>query len=186
MEKPDPSRINFQKLSLSDLPLMHQWLNTPFVYEWYGGHPETFENIVQEYTPYIEGREPNDSFLIMYDTIPIGYIQTYKIRDYPEWWQAVQPTEEAAGVDLFIGHPDYIHQGLGGFLLNKFLREIVFAPPEIESCIIDPATANKVAIKAYEKAGFRYWKTIMDIEEDNPDPESHLMRVTRAELFGDR
>ena len=115
----NPVNLHFQKLQFADLPLLHQWLNTTFVTEWYSGEPTSLEGISELYGPYIDGREPNQSFLIIYDTTPIGYIQTYKIRDYPEWYQELQPTDEAAGLDLFIGHADYIHRGLGNFVVKN-------------------------------------------------------------------
>lgn len=177
-----PNKIRFQKLQFDDLPLMQQWLNTDFVTEWYSGEPTTLEGIREEYGPLIDGRDPTQAFLIIYDTTPIGYIQTYKFRDNPEWQAVVQPAEEAAGIDLFIGHPDYIHRGLGSFIIKKFLQEIVFSQPEIEICVIDPEPANKVAIRAYEKAGFTYWKTIPAGAFPN-EPEGYWLRLTKADFL---
>ncbi len=176
----DPANLHFQKLQFSDLPLIHQWLNTPSVTEWYSGEPTTLEGINEVYGPYIDGREPNQSFLIMYDTTPIGYIQTYKIRDYPEWYEELQPTEEAAGLDIFIGHADYIHRGLGSFVVKKFMQEIVFSQPEIESCILDVDPNNKVVLRTYQKAGFIYWKTIWDKQSSS---EQAAMKITKAEFL---
>ncbi len=176
------TNIRFQKLQFDDLPLMQQWLNTDFVTEWYSGEPTSLEGLREYYGPLIEGQDPTQAFLIIYDTIPIGYIQTYKFRDNPEWYAAVQTIGEAAGVDIFIGHPDYIHRGLGGFVLKKFLREIVFSQEEIEICVIDPEPANKAAIRAYEKAGFTYWKTLPAGTYPN-EPEGYWMKVSRAEFL---
>ena len=50
------------------------------------------------------------------------------------------------------------------------------------SCIIDPEPDNKIAIRAYEKAGFRYLKTVQIPTEAHP---SYLMRIERADLAGD-
>jgi RimJ/RimL family protein N-acetyltransferase len=177
-----PNKIRFQKLQFDDLPLMQQWLNTDFVTEWYSGEPTTLEGIREEYGPLIDGRDPTQAFLIIYDTTPIGYIQTYKFRDNPEWQAVVQPAEEAAGIDLFIGHPGYIHRGAGSFIIKKFLQEIVFSQPEIEICVIDPEPANKVAIRAYEKAGFTYWKTIPAGTFPN-EPEGYWLRLTKADFL---
>ncbi len=177
-----PTKINFQKLQMVDLPLMYQWLNTDFVMQWYGREPITLEQVNKEYGDYIEGRDVPQPYLIRYDTLPIGYIQTYKISDDPDWAKALEPTEEAAGIDLFIGHADYIHRGLGSFVLKRFMQEIIFSQPEIESCLIDPDTENKVAIRAYEKAGFVYWKTIPE-EDGPPEAENHVMRITKSEFL---
>ena len=172
----DPTPINFKKLEYTDMPLMLQWLTTDFVAQWYEEEPTTVEGMRELYGPTIEGTEPNKSFITMYGSTPIGYIQTYKIKDYPEWFATLQPTNEAAGVDIFIGHPDYIHQGLGSFIMRQFLKEQVFSHPEIESCILDVDPANKVAIRTYEKAGFTYWKPIWD--KDSQDWQNGML-VTR-------
>ena len=178
----DRSGIGFRRLRLTDLPLMHRWLNTEHVLQWYGvgaeKGPSSLETVTAHYTPSITGAEPTDPYAILYEGTPIGYIQSYAIRDHPEYAAAVQVEEHAVGVDLFIGEPAFVHRGLGAPILRRFLREVVFADPAVESCIIGPEPANRIAIRAYEKAGFRYLKTVRE-----PSGElSYLMRVTREEL----
>src|SRR5205807_1917212 len=98
----DPTKIGFRPLEPADLPLLHRWLNTDFVKEWYDSGPP-YEEVVAKYAPRIAGRAPTRSFVTMYGDTPIGYIQTYRIDDYPEYSRYVRAGEEAAGVDLFIG-----------------------------------------------------------------------------------
>ncbi|MBI4642138.1 MAG: GNAT family N-acetyltransferase [Candidatus Tectomicrobia bacterium] len=81
---------------------------------------------------------------------------------------------------MFIGEADYIHKGLGSSILRTFLREIVFATSDAVSCIIGPEPKNKVAIRAYEKAGFSYLKTIQIPDEEEPE---YLMRIERADIL---
>lgn len=183
---PDPSGaldsalIGFRRMVMDDLPLMHHWLQTPHVLEWWwGGVAPTPEAIAEEYGPRILSEEATQTYFILSAGEEIGYIQTYRIRDYPEYAAAVGADEEAAGVDLFIGETDYLHKGLGSHILRRFLRDVVFAADDIASCIIGPSEANASAIRAYEKAGFRYFKTIPS--ENEPTPE-YLMRITRADL----
>lgn len=57
---------------------------------------------------------------------------------------------------------------------------MVFGKTDAESCIVGPEPANQVAIRAYEKAGFRYLKTVEVTEEDQPE---YLMRVTRDDFL---
>jgi aminoglycoside 6'-N-acetyltransferase len=176
----DPAAIGFRRMTMDDLPLMHRWLETPHVLEWWwGGVAPSSEAVAEKYGPRIRGEEPTDPYLILYAGHPIGYSQTYRIRDYPEYAAAVSADEEAAGVDLLIGEADYLHKGLGSHILRRFLRDVVFAPEDIVSCIIGPSEANAIAIRAYEKAGFRYLKSIPS--ENEPTPE-YLMRIARADL----
>jgi RimJ/RimL family protein N-acetyltransferase len=173
----DPALIGFRQMATDDLPLMHQWLQIPPVLEWWwGGIAPTYEAVVEKYGPNIRGEAPTVCYLILYAGDPIGYIQTYRIRDYPAYAAQVDVDEEAAGVDLFIGDEAYLHKGLGSYILRAFLRDIVFATGDVASCIIGPSEANAIAIRAYEKAGFRYFKTIPSTNEPTPE---YLMRIAR-------
>jgi len=176
----DPALIGFRLMTLDDLPLLHRWLETPHVLEWWwGGVAPSYKDVAEKYGPYTQGESLTDPYLILYAGQPIGYIQTYRIRDYPEYDAAVGADEVAAGVDLLIGEADYLHKGLGRHILRRFLREIVFAAEDIVSCIIGPSEANAIAIRAYEKAGFRYLKTIPSKNEPTPE---YLMRIARADV----
>ena len=82
---------------------------------------------------------------------------------------------------MFVGEIDYIHKGLGAIILRKFLEVIVFGQRNTPSCIIGPEPSNIVAIRAYAKAGFKYWKTIHAPDEDEPE---YLMRIARDAIEG--
>ncbi len=160
---------------MDDLELMHRWLNAPHVVKWWGAGL-TLEAVVAKYGPRIARREPTRCFLMLYADEPIGYIQTYRISSYPEYSSALALDEAAAGIDLFIGSAEHINRGLGAPLIVKFLRTIVFADPEVDSCIIGPAAGNRAAIRSYEKAGFRYLKTVRVPGELEPE---YLMRIAK-------
>jgi len=166
-------------LRVEDLPLLHRWLNTDFVNEWWERRPYSYEEIVEKYTPRVAGHNPTRSFIAMDRDLPIGYIQSYLIRDYPDYSQSLQVEDGAAGVDLFIGEAAYIHRGLGAPLLRRFLCQIVFTAADVTSCVIGPDVSNKAAIRAYEKAGFRYLKTVQVPGESAPE---YLMRIEPQDL----
>jgi RimJ/RimL family protein N-acetyltransferase len=68
---------------------------------------------------------------------------------------------------------------LGASIVRQFLSNIVFADPAVEICIIDPSVSNRAAIRAYEKAGFRFFKT----ETIPGEAEAHyMMRIGREEF----
>lgn len=177
-----PDAIGFRLLATADLPLMHRWLNVPAVLEWWK-EPLSREEVEEKYGPCIRGEEPTRPYLILYDGRPIGYIQTYRVADHPEYDAAVGLTEPAAGVDLFIGEDAFRHRGLGPAILRRFLLEIVFPTFDVVCCVIGPEPANRAAIRAYEKAGFRYLKTIQAPGEDQPE---YLMRIGREEFMDQR
>jgi len=159
--------IRFRKLDRGDLPLMHRWLNTAHVVEWWADEALGLDEIIAKYSPRIDGKEDVRCFVIVLDDAPIGYIQ-----DYPAG-------ENSAGIDLFIGEVQFLHRGLGASIIRQFLNDVVFANPVVATCIIDPSLSNRAAIRAYEKAGFRFYKT-----EANPaEAEAHhMMRIGREDF----
>ena len=178
---PDPSRIGFEGLKGSHLPLVHRWLNSPHVSRWWYGEGSSYREVEEKYIPRIEGREPTEPYLILYGEKPIGFIQTYRISDHPEYAEQVQ-VDGSADVDLFIGEKDFLHRGPGHHILRRFLAEVVFGDGETECCVIDPEPKNTAAIRAYERAGFRYLKTIQVPRE--PEPE-YLMKISREEVLAE-
>ena len=114
---PDPSRIRFKRAKGSHLSLIHRWLNTPHVSRWWPGEGPSYREVEDKYIPRIEGREPTEPYLILHGEKPIGYIQTYRISDHPAYQEHVR-FARSAGVDLFIGEPEY---------LMKISREEVLA-----------------------------------------------------------
>lgn len=172
--------ISFRKLRLDDLSLMYLWLNKSHVHQWYDKDKEnTLEEIKKRYGPKIKGEKPTDCFLVLYESKPIGYIQSYKVNDWPEFGNYVGYDDQTASVDLFIGDDSFLGKGLGSLMLKKFLKEILFAKSEIITCIIGPEPKNARAIKSYEKAGFKYIKTVQVGNE--PDP-TYIMEINKLGL----
>lgn len=155
----DIRNISFRKLEKTDLPLIHSWLNTPHVHEWfteYSNNEPTLQMVVNKYLPRVNSKEPVHCYIVMYDIKPVAFIQWYMVDDYPTTKAMIPASKNMAGIDIFIGEEEYIHKGLGSLIIRQFLRHIVFKSFEVDSCIIDPEPINKIAIKAYEKAGFCY------------------------------
>jgi aminoglycoside 6'-N-acetyltransferase len=175
-----PDTISFRRLRYSDLPLLHRWLNAPHVARWWYGDATSWHGVQKEYTLYIEGREPVEPYLILHKDKLIGYIQTYLISDDEEYASLVR-VEDSAGVDMFIGGEEYLYRGLGSNILRRCLDEVVFRDENVKVCVIGPEPKNVAAIRAYEKAGFHFFKTLQVPGE--PEPE-HLMRMGRGEVPG--
>ena len=127
----------------------------------------------------LRGEDPTDYFVIELDGRPIGDIQCYLIDDDPEYAAMVALGRPAFGIDLFIGEPDLIGRGHGPALIRAFLRDVVFPTYDVAECVIGPSIKNVSAIRAYERAGFRFFKDA--VVPDEPDPE-HLMRIRRDEV----
>ncbi len=176
----DAQQIQFRPLTLDDLELMQRWLNNDFVARWWPGWPR-LEQVRAKYTPRIEGSDPTKCFIVEFEAAPTGFIQCYYIRDYPEY--PIGPeAANAAGIDLFIGERGRAYRGLGPRLIREFVSRVVFHDFEVDSCIIGPAQNNLAAIRAYEKAGFKYLKTVSIPGELEPE---YLMRIGCEEFVTD-
>ena len=171
--------ISFNNLEEIDFELLYKWLNTDFVKKWYYQQDWTYDEIVKKYTPYILKQKPTESFIILCDGKKIGYIQTYLLKDYPEYNMLVQAGDDSAGIDLLIGEKEYIHKGLGPKIIKKFIQSIVFCKKSINKCVIGPEPKNVAAIRAYEKSGFKYVKTIKIPDEKEPE---YIMEILRNEI----
>ncbi|PSJ56366.1 GNAT family N-acetyltransferase [Kumtagia ephedrae] len=140
-------RYRFRPVTERDFPLLGRWLREPHVAEWWDDADEELEAI----------REHMDSIsveplIVELDGKPIAYLQSYDPHLEDDHPYADQPFG-TLGLDLSIGEPELVGQGHGSALLAQFIEEL-FAEgtPRV---IIDPDQANKRAIRAYEKAGFR-------------------------------
>ncbi|MGE3063293.1 MAG: GNAT family N-acetyltransferase [bacterium] len=166
--------IWFRRLTEVDLKLMTQWLSADFVNEWYKMDDTSFEKVSAKYLPRINGEEPTECYIAMHFDKPIGFLQTYFIKDYPDYNKYVQADDKTAGADIFIGEEEYIHKGWGTAILRKFIDEVIFCKENIDSCIMGPDPENVTAIKTYEKLGFKYLRTIRNFEEGS---DEYLMEL---------
>lgn len=170
--------IEFKTLEKEHFPLLHRWLNEPHVKRWYNENIDLsrIEAVIEKYTPYINGVKPTRAFIIFHAKKPIGYIQTYRINDYPEYSKHLALGEEAAGIDLYIGDADYVYKGLGSEIIKQFMKDFIFEQTDVSSCVIGPEPKNVSAIRAYKKAGFSDLKTVQLPNE--PEPE-YIMKHER-------
>lgn len=110
----------------------------------------------------------------------LGLIQSYRVEDDAEYAAMVALGRPAIGVDLFIGEADLVGKGHGPALIRAFLADVAFPRYGVDLCLIGPSLSNVAAIRAYEKAGFRFLKSYL--EPETREPEHYLMELTRARL----
>ncbi len=170
------ANLSFRPLRLDDLPMIRAWMNVPHAVRWWGRED------VSEYEDYIAGRTPIFPYVVSYGSTPIGLVEWVRFGDHPDFMRTYGVTDPfATNMDVLIGDPAFVHRGLGGPMIRRFLTEIVFADPRISTCLIDPEPENRIAIRAYEKVGFRWVRDLADDGEGHP---VYLMELTRAELLG--
>jgi RimJ/RimL family protein N-acetyltransferase len=138
------------------------------------------DDTIAEHRMAMRGDDPTDYFIVELDGRPIGLIQSYRIDDHPDYAAMVALDRPALGIDLFIGEEELIGRGHGPALIRAFLRDVAFPRYGVDVCVIGPTRSNASAIRAYEKAGFRFLK--MYLEPESREPEHYLMELTRADL----
>lgn len=169
------SDVFFEPLERRHIPRLYQWRRQPHVREFYATTPLSRSEALRKYTARIDPASPTKAFLILAGR-PIGYIQAYRLKDWPEY-AAVVGEMQGISVDLFIGEADHIGCGWGPVILIKFLAEIGFPIfPDQELCWISHDLKNERARKASRAAGFQPVRTIV---EDGTNKE--LLVLTRSE-----
>jgi aminoglycoside 6'-N-acetyltransferase len=151
---PLTQEITFRDLHVSDLTRLAEWLNRPHLRRFYQFEPTTPEAVAAKYGAYIHGDAPSHSHLALLDGAPFGYLQCYRIADWPEW-QAIVETTEGISVDLFIADPALIGRGLGRRMLAQYVEAVAFSLyPHERLCWIGHQLANVAARACSEACGF--------------------------------
>lgn len=159
--------IHFKPLKREHFALMQSWINMGHVNHWWAQDKEwTREQVEDKYSTYTEGyklessqKKPIYSYIIYCGLDPIGYIQYYNAYDFArDGYQLENLPSSLAAIDLLIGDPVYLRKGLGVTSLRQFIQEIVWK--QFNNCFIDADVKNKVAIKTYQKAGFKFVKEL--------------------------
>lgn len=155
--------ISFRPIAPADVPNLVRWQREAEVAVWWGDDDKTDDDLIAKWTGRASGTgtpyEMNTRrFIIVVDGTDIGEIQAYDLRDYPTESKEIG-IPNAAGLDIFIGEPEWRDKGVGTQAVRQFIEEVIFTIPGIQTCVIDPEPTNKRAIRSYEKAGFTYART---------------------------
>ena len=174
----NPTDVTFRRLTLDDLPLLHRWLCDPDVQRWWHDDDLSYEAIAAEYTPRIEGNEPEEQWFAVVDGREVAWFQTYALASdqaYTDACASVGVDRAGGGFDYLIGDPADRGRGLGPTLIAAFVRDVVFGlHPDWPVACAGPEPENVRSWRALERAGLRFVGEI-DTEEG---PE-HLMAVER-------
>jgi aminoglycoside 6'-N-acetyltransferase len=161
--------VGLKELDLqADLRLLERWLRSPHVVRWWGTPDLHLTSLSQ--------RSRNTDAVITADGRPVGYL----------CWQRPSPAElEAAGltdlpedlvdIDILVGEPELLGRGVGPRALALLLARL--HGEGVGFAGLGTSTSNRVAIRAFEKAGFRLFR-------DFDDPESGPCKYMVKQLRG--
>ncbi|TYR76639.1 GNAT family N-acetyltransferase [Rossellomorea vietnamensis] len=146
--------ILFKEMTAEDIPLMEKWLQSPPVYEFYGGKPMEPEAVRKKYNPRILGSHFVRPYIFLYDGTPAGYLQKYKIEESQSFQWGFAKEESIIGIDCFIGESELFNKGIGTKMVKEFINQIIQEDTP-SFIVLDPSMENKRAVRCYEKAGFK-------------------------------
>ncbi len=181
--------ITFRLLMPTDLPLLHHWLNAPHLRDgWFGssGYPAVGYSIAdteRDFGEWSRHLGPVRAFIARVDGTDVAYIQTYRIEDLltyaGDFADDVDHARRSSSLDVFIGDPAYVGRGLGPKVVRTFVVQQVFTDDRQHSVLINPEPTNQPAIRSYEKAGFRFVKTLDAVPGRKA---SYVMRMDRQDV----
>ncbi len=168
--------FSFRKVTIKDIDTLYYWLNKSHVKEfWDSKKNYTYEQIYTKYEHRIKENKVK-LYIVQFNSLDIGFIQTYFANDLTLY--KIQGI--AKGIDLYIGDTNYLHMGYGKTILKEFIKKFVFNDDSVQNVIIDPELKNKIAIKAYKKAGFAHVNTDYNQYEKTM---TYYMVLSKAEFF---
>lgn len=162
----NPAHVRFAPLAEADLPLLHAWLNTPHVIAGYSRVHTTPEDVAAKYGPRIAGAVPVRGYIASVGGRPLGYVQTYRVADFPDYAAIVGEFDRAVAIDALIGEVEYTGRGLGPRVIAAAVAELVFPRAEADCCIATPRADNTASLRAFAKAGFALVRSIRTAEGD--------------------
>jgi aminoglycoside 6'-N-acetyltransferase len=149
----------------------------PHVSPWWSEEP-TVTALETSYGPSVDGTDPTEGFIIELEGRPVGFIQRYRLDDYPAWCEALG-IERAAGIDYMIGVAELIGVGLGPIIVDSFTKLTFERYADIDRMGVAVQQANHRSWRTLEKAGYvRVFEGM--IESDDPSDAGPSYVYVRA------
>jgi aminoglycoside 6'-N-acetyltransferase len=165
-----------------DWDAMARWRAQPHVAEWWDPDSPipTADEVAEDYREEATPGARTTGCIIELDGRPIGYLQYYRWHDHDDDAadMLVGGGPDTFGIDIHVGEPDLIGHGIGSRACVAICRYLV-AEQGATDVRLTTELANTRAQRAYEKAGFRKVRHVLD--HDTRDGERvwcWLMRWT--------
>lgn len=152
----DPDlKVVLRAASRGDLPDLVRWRQSEAVRRWWASDGEpTEENVTKQYAPEIDGMTPTRLWIAEVNGRSVGFVQDYRIRDYPEF-ALLAPDPEAVGVDYAIGEESWLGRGLGTRIVWAWMRRTRHRLPDVTAYFAAPDHRNEPSLRMLDKLGFR-------------------------------
>lgn len=144
--------VSFRQITADDLPTLHSWFQRPHVAEWWSSS-RTLADVVDHYSPLIEGLTSTKAYMADLNRETIGFIQAYVVAGAGDGWWESEKDPGARGIDQFLADPSRLNQGIGASMIRRFVATL-YEDPAVSKIQADPHPANHRAIRCYMKVGF--------------------------------
>ena len=146
--------VALRAMGRGDLVDVTRWRQSEHVHRWWTsvGEP-TPEKVEARYGPRIDGRTPTRMWVVEVNGRSVGFIQDYRIGDYPEY-ALLGPDPDAIGLDYAIGDPAWIGRGIGVRLLWAWMLRARRRFPDATTYFAAPDHRNAASLRILAKAGF--------------------------------
>jgi aminoglycoside 6'-N-acetyltransferase len=147
--------VRLRPATTSDLALVRAWLARPDIEAWWGPKSSTEAEVTLAM-----GSAHAICRMIEADGEAVGYGHAV---DASLWGEELPQDLEPGtwDLDLFIASEAHRNRGIGARALALLKAEVFATPLAIAVCVF-PAIANERAVRAYEKAGFRWRRVVND------------------------
>lgn len=152
-----PASVTLEPFDLTrDSERLLSWLAQPHVAKWWGDPVPALQHA--------RTCAPESHALIVVEGTPVGYVCWRKPPK--EELEAVNLADLPSGlvdVDIFIGEPDLLGQGVGSRALESLLERLG-REPFVTFAGLGTSASNTGAIRCFERAGFRLHREFQDPE----------------------
>lgn len=141
-------------MTRGDLPDVTRWRQAEHVHRWWRADGEpTAKRVEEQYSADIDGGTPTRMWVVEVNGRSVGFVQDYRIRDYPEY-AVLAPDPEAIGVDYAIGEAAWVGRGLGVRMLWAWLAKARRHWPDAQHVFAAPSHRNTASLRLLDKLGF--------------------------------
>ncbi len=146
--------LGVRAMTRGDLPDVTRWRQSEHVGRWWTGDGDpSAERVEAAYGPSIDGRTPTRMWVAEMNGRSIGFLQDYRIGDYPEY-ALLGPDPAAIGVDYAIGEAAWVGRGLGVRVLWAWMVRTRHRLPDAAAFFAAPDHRNVASLRILAKAGF--------------------------------
>lgn len=139
--------LRLREATVADAPLLRRWDEEPHVIAGKGTEDWRWESELAREAP---EREP---LIAELSGRPMGFMQVLNPSLDPTRYFGDGVPSGVRALDIWVGEPDLIGQGLGTQIM-KLALERCFAHPEVTQVWVDPLADNLRAHRFYRRLGF--------------------------------